>query len=138
MKRLGKMPGEARFATEGCGEGSEQLSPPGGAVAQPGEARSGGLGPRAEGLPGNEYFDDFPVDLFGEPITPAEDCRGRPPHVPTDATRETVRRLRGEGRQQRDIAKAVGLTVPTLHRHYPEELESTSQARRRWLESKEK
>lgn len=68
------------------------------------------------------------LDLFGMPR--ADERRrpqGRPPHVPTNELRCRVREMHLAGQTQPTIAKAIGLTVPTLTRHYRLELESRSQ-----------
>ena len=48
----------------------------------------------------------------------------RPQHQPTETTRAKVRELSGRGLAQADIGRLVGLSVPTLHRHYRDELDS--------------
>lgn len=72
-------------------------------------------------------------DLFGEPLFVPRP-QGRPRHVPTEATRQRVRELHGEGLPQMAIAQAIGLTVPTMLLNYHRELESTSQVWRRRAE----
>ena len=74
------------------------------------------------------------LDLFGEPIDPRRGWQGRPRHRPTEATRATVAELHGEGLDQLAIAKALGITAPTLRLNYPTELGSTSQVWRRRAE----
>lgn len=69
---------------------------------------------------------DRGLDLFGEPL-PAPRGLGRPPHVPTDETRARVAQLHRAGEHQPAIAEALGITVPTLTRHYGQELESKAQ-----------
>lgn len=56
---------------------------------------------------------------------------GRPRYVPTDATRALVARLHADGLKQPAIARAVGVSVPTLVLNHPVELRSTSQVWRR-------
>lgn len=72
------------------------------------------------------------VDLFGLPIDPGHGCRGRPRHVPTPNLRAKVRELRDAGAAYPAICAAIGITEPTLVRHYHEELRSRSQVWRRW------
>ena len=72
-------------------------------------------------------------DLFGELLILPRP-QGRPRHVPTEATRQRVRELHGEGAAQPAIAEAIGLTVPTMILNYHCELESTSQVWRRRAE----
>lgn len=43
---------------------------------------------------------------------------GRPAHQPTDEQRRLVRSLAGFGIPQEDIAREIGISVPTLMKHY--------------------
>lgn len=72
--------------------------------------------------------DYFAADLFGEPLGPPMERRGRPRHVPTADLRQRVAQLHAEGLGQVKIAHAIGITGPTLARHYRLELNSKSQA----------
>lgn len=67
------------------------------------------------------------VDLFGEPIVSNPNRMGRPPHLPTIRTRKQVSDMRAEGRTQPEIAKVIGISLPTLRLNYPNELGSSSQ-----------
>lgn len=49
--------------------------------------------------------------------------RGRPRHVPTDANRALVARMRRAGASKMTIAKALGVSEPTLRRAYPDQLQ---------------
>jgi hypothetical protein len=49
--------------------------------------------------------------------------RGQPPHVPTKATRETVRRYIAAGISEPVIAKRIGICQNTLRFHYLDDLE---------------
>ena len=49
--------------------------------------------------------------------------RGRPPHVPTDETRNLVESLSGFGIPQTEIARLVGIDPKTLRFHYEEQIE---------------
>lgn len=49
--------------------------------------------------------------------------RGRPEHVPTKKTRDHVALLASVGNGQETIARVIGISVPTLTRHYASELE---------------
>ncbi len=126
----------ARRLAEGRSARPVSALPPGEAEAAHGVAPDGEPGGVQAALPTAELFAIGPVDLFGLPIAPGRGP-GRPRHVPTDASRERVLELHRDGRNLLQIAAAVGITHPTLLRHYPTELESTSQARRRWLGAKE-
>ena len=48
---------------------------------------------------------------------------GRPPHQPTEATRKQVRALSAYGITQEEIGKVIGVSKPTLEKHYREELD---------------
>ncbi|MFL5253333.1 MAG: hypothetical protein ACJ8AI_10640 [Rhodopila sp.] len=48
----------------------------------------------------------------------------RPPHVPTKADRDTAAVMVAGGIAQADIARARGISEPTLRKHYREELDS--------------
>lgn len=74
------------------------------------------------------------ADLFGNPIDPGFGRRGRPRHMPNAQLRQWVRAMRAEGMSQPAIARAVGITEPTLRLNYHEELQSTSRAWRRRAE----
>jgi hypothetical protein len=56
---------------------------------------------------------------------------GRPRHFATPGRRAKVANMHAAGHSQPVIAAALGITVPTLVLHYPDELNSTSQAWRR-------
>lgn len=47
---------------------------------------------------------------------------GRPPHAPTPETRGIVKRLAAQGNARGEIAMAMGITEPTLRKHYYVEL----------------
>ncbi len=49
---------------------------------------------------------------------------GRPPHKPTDESRKAVETMAGYGILQEDIGKVVGVSKPTLEKHYREELDT--------------
>lgn len=48
---------------------------------------------------------------------------GRPAHKPTEETRATVKRMAAVGIPQPHIGKVVGISVPTLEKHYRDELD---------------
>ena len=47
---------------------------------------------------------------------------GRPPHEPTEATRRQAEMMSGYGVPQDDIALLIGVSPPTLRKHYEEDL----------------
>lgn len=57
-------------------------------------------------------------DLFGEPIVEKADAPGRPEHQPTDYFRFKIMILQSIGKTQKEIAGVVGISVPTLRKHY--------------------
>lgn len=48
---------------------------------------------------------------------------GRPPHFPTDKTRNQVEAMSSYGIPQEDISKVLGITRNTLIKHYRRELD---------------
>lgn len=48
---------------------------------------------------------------------------GRPEYAPTDDEREKVRVLKASGMSQEAIAEAIGISVPTLAKHFTSELD---------------
>ena len=48
---------------------------------------------------------------------------GRPSYEPTPKEREQVKTLAGLGIQHTDIAKVIGISAPTLRKHFAQELE---------------
>jgi hypothetical protein len=66
----------------------------------------------------------------------AKDKGGRPPHVPTEATRKQVKALAAYGVPQDEIGKVIGVSKPTLEKHYRDELDrAQSEANARVAES---
>lgn len=55
---------------------------------------------------------------------------GRPPHQPTDESREKVAILAGGGMSHEDIALVVGVSRPTLEKWYEHELSIGAQEKR--------
>ncbi len=53
----------------------------------------------------------------------AKDKGGRPPHQPTEATRKQVKALSAYGIPQEEIGKVIGVSKPTLEKHYRDELD---------------
>lgn len=69
------------------------------------------------------------VDLFGDPIREARDGPGRPEHVWTKENSNKISLLFACGYQPKDAAQAIGVSVPTLRKHYFSELEQWRFAR---------
>lgn len=65
---------------------------------------------------------DGRVDLFGQPLR-AERGRGRPAHTWTPENSCKVSLLLACGHDVMDVARAVGVSKPTLYKHYFNELE---------------
>lgn len=78
---------------------------------------------------------DWDLDLLGDPIPEGFGKRGRPPHVPTDENRRKVMLLAAFDKNEAQIAAALGISEPTLKKHYFRELRSRLEARLR-LEGK--
>lgn len=51
---------------------------------------------------------------------------GRPPHAPTAATRQAVEMMAAAGIPSEDVARVLGITKPTLRKHYRAELDTAS------------
>lgn len=56
---------------------------------------------------------------------------GRPAYAPTPEDRETVEQMRYGGETEHVIALALGITIPTLRKHFREELDKGPSVRRR-------
>ena len=70
-------------------------------------------------------------DLFGNPYVEKPSKRGRPPHEVTLKTRNRVSMLVALGWTNPRVAAALGVTLPTLHKHYFYELRQREVARDR-------
>lgn len=68
-------------------------------------------------------------DLFGDPILPRSEKRGRPEHVWTLANSNKVLLAFWRGLSVKDAAKIVGVSVPTLRKVYFSEVEKRGEAR---------
>ncbi|MDP2358008.1 MAG: hypothetical protein Q8M31_18355 [Beijerinckiaceae bacterium] len=71
------------------------------------------------------------LDLFGNAWVDKPAKRGRPVHDVTKRTRRRVSMLVALGWGNPRIASTVGVTLPTLHKHYFYELRQRDQARDR-------
>lgn len=70
-------------------------------------------------------------DLLGDPIPEGWNKRGRPPHLATERNRNKIIMLLAFGWSNERVARAVGVTVPTLRKHYFAELKVRDEARDR-------
>ncbi|MBP0438432.1 hypothetical protein [Tianweitania sediminis] len=70
-------------------------------------------------------------DLLGDPIPANFGGRGRPPHVPTKENRNKIMLLLAQGWVDKRIAGALGISEPTLRKHYFRELKVRDLARDR-------
>lgn len=61
--------------------------------------------------------DEIP-DLFGGAVAVTKRGRGRPAHVPTRENVAKIARLLRAGCPKVQIAKSLGITMPTFRRHY--------------------
>jgi len=64
------------------------------------------------------FLADRFFDLLGDEIPPEHTGRGRPPHVVTDEKRLKVMLLLALEKTEDQIAAAIGITAPTLRKHY--------------------
>ena len=60
----------------------------------------------------------LPFDLLGQPVPPNKGCKGRPQHVPTAENLEKLILLYAAGHSDMDCAASIGVTIPTMKRHY--------------------
>lgn len=74
------------------------------------------------------------VDLFGDPLLVREAKRGRPAHERTARNANKVSLLFAMGYEVKDVAAALGITQPTLRKHYFSEV-SQREAMRLKLEA---
>ena len=67
----------------------------------------------------------IPLPEFAEPAPPrpAPEGSGRPPHIPTDDTRDEVAILLAGGMPPWQVAQAIGIAESTLRDHYAEQLD---------------
>ncbi|WP_411340321.1 hypothetical protein V6U71_21535 [Sphingopyxis sp. J-6] len=71
-----------------------------------------------------------PVDLFGNPIDFAKPAEpGRPAHVPSAENHNKILLLAATGKSLKECAVAVGLSVPTLRKHYFSAVQQFDRAR---------
>jgi hypothetical protein len=70
-------------------------------------------------------------DLFGDPVPANRGKRGRPEHIPAQVNRNKVSMLLAFGWSNERIARALGVTLPTLRKHYFFELRFRDDARDR-------
>ncbi len=59
-----------------------------------------------------------PLDV----IAPQRRGRGKPPFEPTDKDRRLVKEMASCGIPQEGIARVIGISKPTLHKHFKEDL----------------
>ncbi len=52
---------------------------------------------------------------------------GRPPFVPTRSSRTTVKALLTLGWRQSQVADVLGITLPTLRKHFRAEIDASAQ-----------
>lgn len=71
------------------------------------------------------------VDLFGDPVPVNRGKKGRPQHVPTAENRAFVTMMLAVGEKVDTIAIGLGITLPTLRKHYFSELLGVEAARAR-------
>lgn len=62
------------------------------------------------------------LDLFGKPVLPIRDRRGRPSFAKTEENQQTVVTLRGNGWSQKRIAAYLGCDEKTLRKNFSREL----------------
>jgi hypothetical protein len=60
----------------------------------------------------------LPFDLLGQAVPANKGQRARPQHAPTAENLEKAVLLYALGRKDAEVASAVGISIPTLKRHY--------------------
>ena len=73
--------------------------------------------------------EDLGRDLFGDPIVPAKDGRGRPEHAWSLESSNRVLIAFARGMTVKEAATAIGVSVPTLRKHYFSEVAKRDSAR---------
>ena len=74
---------------------------------------------------------DAVFDLFGDPVPEGRGRPGRPSHVATMENRNKVKMLLALGWETERVSRALGVSVPTLRKHYLRELRIRDDARAR-------
>lgn len=74
---------------------------------------------------------DGNFDLLGDPIPEGWGRRGRPQHIASEQNRNKVMMLLAFGWNNERIARALGITPPTLRKNYFRELRFRDEARDR-------
>ncbi|MBD8677939.1 hypothetical protein [Sphingomonas sp. CFBP 13720] len=75
--------------------------------------------------------EDFDVDLFGDPILSREETRGRPEHRWSLENSNKVLLAFARGLDVKKAAIAIGVSVPTLRKHYFAEVKKRDAAKLR-------
>jgi len=75
--------------------------------------------------------EDLGIDLFGDPILPACETRGRPEHSWSLENSNKVLIAFARGLSVKEAAVAIGVSVPTLRKHYFAEVKKRADARLR-------
>lgn len=76
-------------------------------------------------------MDDRYFDLLGDEVPPEHTGRGRPPHVVTHEKRLKVMLLLALEKTEDEVAAAIGISGPTLRKHYFRQLKVRGDARLR-------
>ncbi|PZT95570.1 hypothetical protein [Sphingomonas sp.] len=71
------------------------------------------------------------VDLFGDPVLPREEGRGRPEHRWSLENSNKVLLAFARGLDVKGAATAIGVSVPTLRKHYFAEVKKRADAKLR-------
>lgn len=75
--------------------------------------------------------EDLEVDLFGDPVQLDREARGRPEHRRTKENSNKVLLAFARGLSEKEAATAIGVSVPTLRKHYFSECAKRKDARLR-------
>lgn len=69
------------------------------------------------------------IGLFGWPMPEPREKAGRPEHVATDENRNKIMMLMVFGLSNKEIADAIGISQPTLRKHYLQQLAERRRSR---------
>lgn len=78
-------------------------------------------------------MDDVIFDLFGHPVHRRREGRGRPEHVWSEEFSHKISLLLAIGHDIAKVAEILGISQPTLRKHYFSELQAKRTARERLM-----
>lgn len=82
------------------------------------------LFPEMSGFSSDDSADEVKLDLFGQPIQPIKDRRGRPSYAKSTENQVLVTVLRAANWSHERIARILGCDEKTLRKYYSRELDA--------------